>query len=76
MLPFLKKTIKPTGIAIEVRKPDQEPQDSGDMAMESVAKDLLDAIEMKDHKKLAMAIRNAFEIMDEPSEQESEMVQE
>lgn len=70
MLPFLKKNDKSTGLMIEVRKPDNKDSESQDLPMESAARDIIDALEIKDHKKLAAALRNAFQILElEPHEE-------
>jgi hypothetical protein len=64
-LPFLKNTkSNQTGVAVEYRKPDESSEDQGDHAMEAAAQDILRAVESKDYKHLAMAIRSAFEILD------------
>ncbi len=71
MLPFLKqKQHQAPGIAMEIRKPDQES--SEDHAMLAAAKDIMDAISAGDHKRLAAAFRAAFEILElEPHDEVS-----
>lgn len=65
MLPFLKKQSRPAGISIEVRKPDhQEPESSESPALEAAAQDILRALEDKDSRHLALALRAAFQILD------------
>lgn len=58
MLPFLKKPRQPN-LIVEQRKSDN-PNESSEM--EACAKDLLDAIEAKDIKGMAAAMKAACEI--------------
>ena len=75
MLPFLNKHKQSvSGLIIERRKPDETPdQDEsseGDDILEAAASDILNAIEQKDSKHLALALRAAFQILDsEPHEE-------
>ncbi len=63
-LPFLKNK-KEAGISGPIesieRKSDHEEEYD---PLESAAEDILQAIESKDHKYLAQALRAAFELMD------------
>lgn len=69
MLPFLKKNIKPTGISMIVRSPDEGKEESMDM-LETAMADLADAMEAKDSKRMAAAFRAAFEMLEmEPHEE-------
>lgn len=75
MLPFLKKQRPVAGIVIETRKPDEgkEPEAAGDESgLESAAHDLLMAIEAKDVKAMAAAMKAAFEIMESQPHEEGE----
>lgn len=66
MLPFLNnKKKQSTGLIISERKPDVMNEDMDqDVPLEACGADLLSAIESKDHKAIAAALRAAFEIMD------------
>lgn len=63
-LPFMiKKKDAAPSVHTEHRIPDQEP--SGEEAgLEACANDILQAIESKDAKRLASAIKSAFELCD------------
>lgn len=64
-----------TGLAIEVRKPDQkEPDDQDDehAALHACASDLLQAIQSNDVKGLASAFKAAFEICEMYPHEEAE----
>jgi hypothetical protein len=65
MLPFLKHNYEGSASApvesVE-RKPDEESEDYD--ALESAAEDLCHAIEAKDYKAAAAALRAAFELCD------------
>jgi hypothetical protein len=77
MLPFLKKPIKDAGVMVVERRPDDSSEPQEDQGLMAAAKDLLSAIEMKDHKKMAMALRAAFELLDsEPHEEGPHISQE
>ena len=77
MLPFLKKT-KEASIAttpeIIKRASDDEGAEDYDH-LESAAEDLIAAVHSKDAKGVAAAIRSAFDMLDEP-EQDNEMGEE
>lgn len=73
MLPFLKAKPQAAGIAMIERKPD-EPSHEEDGIM-SAARDLLQGIEMKDHKAIAAAMRAAFEILDSEPHVEGEHIE-
>lgn len=62
LLPFLKKSHDSAlgGVMTVERKPDGDPQPS-DSAMEACAQDILRAIESKDFKHLAAALRAAID---------------
>lgn len=51
---------------IKTRAPDTQPEEQSDehVALESCAKDLISAIEAKDHKGVADALMAAFHIAD------------
>ena len=68
MLPFLKPK-RQAGIMISERKPDggfaeQNEQAAEDQGLEACADDIIRAINSKDSRELAAAIRAAFEILD------------
>lgn len=70
MLPFLMKPRASGGVITEVRPSDYEKDDSDDSGLLSAAKDLCSAIEVKDYKKAAAALKAAFQICDsEPHEE-------
>lgn len=64
-LPFLKQKRNQGETIVETfsDKPKEE-QDSEDSALIAAAQDMIRAIESKDYKHLAMAIRSAFQILD------------
>jgi len=82
LLPFLSdKKKRVAGLIISKRKPEggMEMPKAADEVPESVeqcAKDILKAIETKDAKMLAMAIRSAFEILDAEPHVEGEHLNE
>lgn len=64
MLPFLKQKPMATGLIVQTRKADGDAkpmEDDSDAAMEACASDIMRAIESKDHRGLAKAIRSAME---------------
>lgn len=81
MLPFLKikKEVPSAGIIQKHRAPDIEideevdnnkDEDMSGAAIEDCAKDILKAIEAKDHKAIASAIADAFTILDSQPHEE------
>ena len=71
-IPFLKNRAKDAGLITQICAPDEKPEQEHeeDHGLMSAASDILDAIETKDHKKLASAIRATFQICDsEPHEE-------
>lgn len=72
MLPFLKSKPQVAGIMTIERKPDESAESQEDSGLMSAAKDLLSAIESKDHKAIAMAIKAAFTILDSEPHDEGE----
>jgi hypothetical protein len=68
MLPFLQKKSMGSGVITKVRAPDEKPMenqdDDGMYGVEMAAKDLIDAVESKDAKRVASALKAAFEILD------------
>lgn len=63
MLPFLKQKPMATGLIVQTRKTDGDapPMENDDAAMEACASDIMRAIEAKDHRGLAKAIRAAMD---------------
>lgn len=81
MLPFLKKKeAATTGMLIKHRSPDETPEteeysdeeSNHSEAIEACAKDLLTAIESKDHKAIANALADAFVILEQNPHKEVE----
>lgn len=75
MLPFLKLKKQTGGVIVENRTPEHESDDKDDfeldsLALEECAKDLIQAIERKDSKAAASAIKAAFEILDSQPHEE------
>jgi hypothetical protein len=74
MLPFLKKKedVTSPGLIVKTRMPDktEENQDTGSEGMHSAAQDLLSAIESKDTKAIASALKAAFDIADSQPHEE------
>jgi len=70
MIPFLKLKQDASASApvdsIE-RKPDNEPEYD---SLESAAEELCHAVESKDYKAIAVALRSAFEIMESETHEE------
>lgn len=64
ILPFMKPKMQ-TGVIVSTRKPDEIPKDESspdDSGLEVCAQDIISALESKDAKKLAAAIKSAFQI--------------
>lgn len=77
-LPFLKnmkERAPQAGVIIKTRTPDEQPEASDDDSsapIEACAEELIRAVHAKDAKAAAMAIKDAFEILDsEPHEEAS-----
>lgn len=68
MLPFLKKS-KQVGVIVEQRKPDKPSENS---EMDACASDLLSAIEAKDIKGIAAALKAAHDLADSVPHSEGE----
>jgi hypothetical protein len=69
VLPFLKKQVKhQTGVLIKHRPTDptaeSEEREDIDSTLDSVSRDIIDAVASSDVKKLTSALRDAFEIME------------
>lgn len=73
MLPFLKSKEGSASFPVESieRKPDEG--DEYDV-LESAAEDLCHAIDAKDYKAIASALRSAFELMDSQPHDEGEHI--
>lgn len=79
MLPFLKPK-KQTGLIIAHRIPDggsQLSHEEGDdlQALESAAEEIIRAIQAKDARQLANAIKDAFDICESTSHEEGEPIE-
>lgn len=79
MLPFLKneKGGSIASLIVKSRQPDEsetQEKDSDSTGIEACAKDMISAIEMKDHKRLAEAMRDAFTILENQPHEEAESV--
>ncbi len=77
MLPFLKRKQEPaTGLIIKNRAPDQpsesEDKDDPSAAHEACAKEIIQAIESKDAKRLAEALKDMYQILESGPEEEGE----
>jgi hypothetical protein len=75
-LPFLRKK-QSVGLIIQHRKPDGQvevshSQDDGDAGMIAVAEDLAKALEAKDYRAAAEALKAAFEIFESEPHTENE----
>lgn len=68
MLPFLKAKPKSAGVTTEYRAPDggfQDEAPSNDLeGLEACGEDLCKAIEAKDYKGIASALKAAFDILE------------
>lgn len=73
MLPFLKKSRQQSpGIATVYKAPDDEAKAGMMRGVELAMEDLAGAMERKDHKGMARAIKTAFEILDASPHEEGE----
>lgn len=72
MLPFLSKPKSQVGVIVKERAPDKESQD--DSGLEACAQDLHEAIKSNDIRKIASALKAAFEICDSEPHEEGEHV--
>ena len=78
LLPFLKKKIAPqAGIIVKTRAPDkpdevEQDQDDSSAAIESCAGELIRAIQANDVKGAAMALKDAFDILESMPHDEAE----
>jgi hypothetical protein len=69
-LPFLMKPKKhDAGVMVEHRSPDKEP-DGQEEGLDAAARDVLDAINSNDSKRLGKALKAAFEICDSAPHEE------
>jgi hypothetical protein len=75
-LPFLKKRQEGgvAGLIIKRRTPDEKPpgEDDNAAAIESCASELINAIHNKDIKAAAMALKDAFDILESMPHEEGE----
>jgi hypothetical protein len=73
MLPFLKKPHGHVGLIIKTRQPDAGAENvKEDKGLEACASDMLRAIQANDPKSFAVAIKNAFDIMESEPHEEGE----
>ena len=75
MLPFLAKKAQNAGIIVQERQADEKPDgqdEDKDAGMHAAAKDLISAVHMKDTKRVAEALRAAFQIADSEPHEEGE----
>ncbi len=68
-LPWLSPMKKSSGISMEYRKPDKEPEHE-DNGMEACASDLIKAVHSHDTKGAVEAIKAMFAIMESEPHQE------
>ena len=75
-MPFLKKKEAPiAGLTIKMRNPDEKPEqdeDDSSAAIESCAHELIRAIHAKDTRAAAMALKDAFDILESMPHEEEE----
>lgn len=65
ILPFLAKKTQQSGLIVQERQPDEKSEGTDeDAGMHAAAKDLMDAVHAKDIKRVAEALRAAFQIAD------------
>lgn len=73
MLPFLKAKPQQTGVIVQARKPDEgKEKPAEDQGLMACAQDLISAIETKDAKAVASALRAAHEICEGGESEDSE----
>lgn len=78
MLPFLKSNKKQqdAGVIIKHRAPDQKPEaDDSSAPLEACAQEIIDSIQAGDAKRLADAIKDAFQIMELEPHEEGEHIE-
>jgi len=71
LLPFSKKDQSISGALMQKRHPDQKPQENQDdssAGIEACAQEIIDAVEAKDAKRVAEALKDAFELLDNDDE--------
>lgn len=68
MLPFLAKPKQAGAVITTIRPSDHEKKEPS--GLELAAKDLSDAVEAKDIKRIAAALKAAFDILDSEDEAE------
>jgi hypothetical protein len=74
MIPFLKHS-KEASVAMPADTIERKPDDGSDFdPLESAAEDLCNAIEAKDYKSAAAAIRAAFELLESQPHEEGEHI--
>ena len=75
MLPFQKnKTGQVAGIIMKTRSPDEDKEPNDDSAaIDACAKDLIEAVHSRDTKRVAEAIKSAFEILESMPHEESDV---
>lgn len=74
-LPFLMKPRASGGVITEVR-PSDHKDDSDNSGLEMAAKDLCEALEVKDFKRISAALKAAFQILDAMPHDEGEHLNE
>lgn len=72
MLPFLQKPRASGGVITEIRPSDHKDEPQDDTGLMAAAKDLVDAHDSKDIKRVAAALRAAFQILDSEPHDEGE----
>lgn len=74
MLPFLKRKAADQAGAVVVRAPDNPEihADPNHEALEACAADIIACIKAGDHKALAVALKDTFDILDVPADEAEE----
>lgn len=78
LLPFLKQSQEKqqSGVIVKTRTPDEVPEISEDSGIEACAQEIIDAIHARDSKRLASALKDAFQIVDsEPQVEDGEHIE-
>jgi len=71
LLPFSKKDQSISGVLSQKRHPDpkaEQNQDDSSAGIEACAQEIIDAVEAKDAKRVAEALKDAFELLDNDDE--------
>jgi hypothetical protein len=76
VLPFLAKKKQDAGVIVQERQPDEKPENDSEFdELAECARDLMSAIERKDHKGMADAFHAMFQVCEEIPHAEGEHIE-